>query len=374
MSNGTVGPSCGEVEVETDCPQESDILKQTIYYDDVEEDTSVYGRGNQGPQCTMWQVVFWKVDKDGNETNTWKSQLAAFLKQDAVYKCYAEHIGERNQRPHIHCYIRLHEKKRATQIFKMFNTRFCKGGLKGTELQNKTYIRDQNPDSFHEYGILNDTAKEYRNCDAELLHRIKNGESLKRIAAENKIMMGAIRRNWKVANLLQSLVQRENTIQLYKKRKLEYTLSPWEEKCVKMIEEEVHPRHILWFYDEQGDHRMSAFVDNYLLGLDGAMKVNICRQFQSVMYDICEQADGHFPRIIVIDVPVEGFKRFKWEAIETLKNGNASHTKYKGEEIIGDRPHILVFSNSNAISSPLTGDEIRQFTVRDNDIIDELII
>lgn len=128
----------------------------------------------------------------------------------------------------------------------------------------------------------------------------------------------------------------------------------WEKQIMDWISDPPNDRQIIWVKDSEGGKGKSTFC-KYLVVKKGAM---LCGGSSKDMFCALklwvEKKD--YPEIVVIDVARSG--DIDYEGIEQIKNGLVFNSKYEAQQIVGNPPHVIVFSNYGPRSNALSKDRI----------------
>jgi hypothetical protein len=126
---------------------------------------------------------------------------------------------------------------------------------------------------------------------------------------------------------------------------LPLTLCPWQQQVVDIINHDVHPRRIYWFYDTLGGSGKSTFA-KYLAYHHNVMKLTHA-DAGSLLYQV---ATGTPRNAYIFDLSRSKGSNSTmndiYQAIEAVKDGHFCCSKYESKEVIMRKPHVFVFSNS----------------------------
>jgi hypothetical protein len=119
---------------------------------------------------------------------------------------------------------------------------------------------------------------------------------------------------------------------------------PWQEKIQTLLDKEPDERTIHWIWDPVGNVGKSAFikynvVENDAIFCAGSKTSDIINQ----VYNAHQQ--GKQIRTIFWDLPRSSQGKVSFNAIESLKNGLISNTKYETGQAAFNAPHIIIFAN-----------------------------
>lgn len=320
-----------------------------------------------GPSSALrWQVVIWR---DGE--NLWgepEALLEKFHKANCAYKCYAEHEGRKSGRKHYHCYMRFKTARQRQQMNKLFGANVRH--MNGDDFDNAKYISEDGANkTFCEEG----TKKRHNEQNAAVTvdTLLKSGQSIRDIIKDHVELRAYINQNkW----VLQS-VEEEYARDRYKADYVGINKPyDWQQHVLDQLGEPIHPRHILWYFDAEGDIGKSSLADE-LSVKHGVMKWNPAgKDTSGVAYNFAKKAKRERPSTIVADIKKEDYKHIQWSVVEASKDGHVESEKYDGIEWRDKRPRSIIFSNDNPTGCALTKNRVRLFTVKDNQVTGDDII
>lgn len=120
-------------------------------------------------------------------------------------------------------------------------------------------------------------------------------------------------------------------------------LRPWQSKLETLLLGEPDERKIYWVWESTGNVGKSSFVkymavkhNNIVRGSDGK---------KSDIINLAFNTDWDSKTAMVIDLPRSYNGAIAFGAIEDIKNGYITNTKYETGEKVFATPHILIFSN-----------------------------
>lgn len=309
-----------------------------------------------------FQVVIWR---DRPESGTY---LQRFLDLNTCYKCYAEHEGEKTGRPHFHCYCRFKTPRNWASFLKSWGENGCRI-MDGDDYDNAKYIsRDGTLDSFHEEG----SKKRYNEQNTAVVvdGLLQSGQSIRDIIAEHVELRGYINQNKWVLQEAERAYAEKRSRECYEGPG---ELYPWQRHVLRRIQADPHPRHIDWYMDTQGNVGKSEMTD-LLVAQHGAIEWKPTGHDRDCSFQLLNAANKKPPNLIVCDLENGEARHVCWAALERAKNGKCMTNKYEGGSYRGKRPHVLVFSNENPLSCPLTGERLHVYEIKDKDIISERTI
>lgn len=140
-------------------------------------------------------------------------------------------------------------------------------------------------------------------------------------------------------------------------------LKSWQTDILEIIKNEPNPRTIYWYFDTVGNTGKTSFskylaVHHEALILSGKasdMKYGIVKYMEKKV---------NYPELIVLDIPRSNNDFISYGGIEEIKNGIFFSSKYESSMVVGNSPHIFVFSNDRPDMSKMSKDrwKIREIT------------
>jgi len=119
----------------------------------------------------------------------------------------------------------------------------------------------------------------------------------------------------------------------------------WQIELFAELQGPPHPRKIIWYYDATGNAGKSTFSNHVTdsgLGLCLAQFGGDRDAGQLIAGAIENGWDG---KILIADLPRQGEHRSIYSPLEAIKNGNVTNTKYRGNVLRFNIPHVVVMSN-----------------------------
>ena len=117
-------------------------------------------------------------------------------------------------------------------------------------------------------------------------------------------------------------------------------LYDWQEYIVKLVEEVPDDRTINWIWEAVGNRGKSALV-KYLVMNEHAMLVS--GKSADIKYQLATAE--YPPDVVIYDIPRTAEGYVNYTALEEVKNGVFSSTKYESKMVIIPSPHIICFAN-----------------------------
>lgn len=122
-------------------------------------------------------------------------------------------------------------------------------------------------------------------------------------------------------------------------------LYDWEIEIVQIISKNPNDRTIRWYWEPIGNIGKSTFCKYLCVRYDALILSGKSADMKYAIANIVVKNKNPYPRLIVLDIPrtSEGFVSYK--GIEEVKNGLFFSSKYESGMVIGNSPHIIIFSN-----------------------------
>lgn len=145
--------------------------------------------------------------------------------------------------------------------------------------------------------------------------------------------------------------------------KLIQKLRPWQEDLKNILVSEPDERSVYWIFDEIGNGGKSAFskymhVKHNVLVIQGGKLADIMNIIFNTDMEQCEA--------IIIDVPRINKNNISYSAVECLKNGMITNTKYETGTKVFNPPHVMIFSNYLPEDDKLSKDRWKLYELHDN--------
>lgn len=123
----------------------------------------------------------------------------------------------------------------------------------------------------------------------------------------------------------------------------EEQLFDWQKELIEILNGEVDDRKIYWYWSKNGGVGKTEFAI-YLRVKMNALKVSgDARDMYMLIKNRYEEED--YPKIVIVDVARSRGNDIDYEGLENIKSGYICSTKYETVEIIGRKPHMVVFAN-----------------------------
>lgn len=130
-------------------------------------------------------------------------------------------------------------------------------------------------------------------------------------------------------------------------------LYDWQTDIVKIIKEEPDDRSVHWFWSQKGSVGKSVFVKHLVMNHNAIL---LTKGKYSDICNIIYKADMVKNRIVIFDLPRNNGNSVSYDAIESIKNGMITNTKYETGFYCFPPPHIIVFANESPVEESLSED------------------
>lgn len=140
-------------------------------------------------------------------------------------------------------------------------------------------------------------------------------------------------------------------------------LRPFQHSLLEMIGREPNDRLITWIYDGQGSSGKTQFC-KYLIEKNNACYITSGKKSDiiNMVYNYIQNKDLE---LVILNIPRDE-RRIDYIALEEIKDGIISNTKYETGTILTNSPHLLIFSNILPDTSRMTNDRWNIFTIDNN--------
>lgn len=124
--------------------------------------------------------------------------------------------------------------------------------------------------------------------------------------------------------------------------KLIENLFPWQEKIKRIALSEPDDRTVYWFWSERGSIGKSQIV-KYIAYHHKAI---LCQGGKhSDIMNLIFKTDMDESQVVFFDIPRAHKGKISYSALECIKNGMVSNTKYETGFKLFNSPHVIVFAN-----------------------------
>ena len=138
---------------------------------------------------------------------------------------------------------------------------------------------------------------------------------------------------------------KQQALQERAQENLEKGLRPWQSALFSEVQtEQAHPRKIICYIDKIGGSGKS-YLTEIMKDLEPNEVLVIDSGKAQDMFRIASKIDS--PRVVICDCPKAQQSYVNLSALEKLKNGHFSSTKYDSTNIRWSRrPHLIIFTNT----------------------------
>jgi len=115
----------------------------------------------------------------------------------------------------------------------------------------------------------------------------------------------------------------------------------WQIKILNILSAEPDDRKIFWLWDSIGCSGKSTFTKHLVLTFPDTI---VCDgKTSDIAYLIANMKLP--PRVVIWDIPRSLEEHVNYNAIEKVKNGLFTSTKYETKMVVFDVPHVIIFAN-----------------------------
>lgn len=271
------------------------------------------------------------------------------------YIVFQTEVCPETERVHQQGFIMMKKPVRFNNIKKVLgdNAAHCEK-RKGTVKQAIEYCKkdDSRQAGPFEYGVCPETTQGTRNDMEQVQAAIEAGATYDELL---QLHFGtAIRYQRQLQNVINARAKK-----LAATAPIELQLREWQQKALDIIAEEPERRKVNWFVDKDGNAGKSLFAEyladqrNAFVFTSGFAQRDFAHTFKTQL----ENRNYQAPTVVVFDIP-RHYEHLDaiYAAIEVVKNGRMTSTKYEGGIIRFDPPHVLVFANVEPNYSALSND------------------
>lgn len=169
----------------------------------------------------------------------------------------------------------------------------------------------------------------------------------------------------------------------YKKKtklKVIKTLKPWQSKCMDLIDLEYShgdDRTINWVIDQQGGAGKTAFckymstIEKQLLIITGGGYKDIACCLNLYMDN--KDFDINDRTVVFFNIPRDSDDKgmISYKALESLKDGLITSTKYESKTLVFNSPVVWVFSNNEPEIDKLSQDRWKLWTIENDELSEQ---
>ena len=147
-------------------------------------------------------------------------------------------------------------------------------------------------------------------------------------------------------------------------------LLPWQEKCLLICDSEPDFRTVHWIWEDTGNVGKSQF--SRLLCSRGKTLVVRGGSCTDLMFIVMSHKDLSEITTVVWDLPRENEGRVSWNAIEQLKDGLITSTKYESGCLLLPPMNVVIFSNYLPRDAhQISGDRLKILKIVGQDLVAE---
>lgn len=230
-----------------------------------------------------------------NYTEEHIKSIIGSLDHRSVWKyTFQEEIGEEKETPHLQGFVQFNVRKRATEFF----------GIKGIHFESKM------------------------RKSAEVNHKY-----CRKLGAGGRKPGGRMWTNYEI---------KENP----KLKCLEESkLYDWQKAVVDLVKEEPDDRTVHWFWENVGNRGKSALVRYLVINHGAIVCAGKASDMKYMIVNYIEKNKGLWPRVIIMDIPRSVLDYVSYTGLEEIKNGLFASSKYEGQMVVMNPPHLICFAN-----------------------------
>lgn len=127
----------------------------------------------------------------------------------------------------------------------------------------------------------------------------------------------------------------------------------WQSEILNIIKSEADCRTINWYWSNLGNVGKSSFVKHLICNHNAILLT------KGKFSDICNliyKANMSLGAIVIFDLPRNNGNKISYDALESIKNGMISNTKYETGFKVFKPPHVFVFANEEPEYCKLSSD------------------
>lgn len=261
-----------------------------------------------------------------------------------TYLCYGKEIGGVALRPHLQGYLQTTQDK-FDRLKLYFGRTIHLEKQKADSRLAKEYTKKDDPTGqlglWFEFGTYRHIASVGQGSRTDLDDvrvMIHDGKTYEEICEAH---FGTVARNDRFITKLIQVRDSGKRDAVLRERLSSASLRPWQQDLMDLLQGEPHQREILWRWDPEGNSGKS-WMTTYLAVIHGAVVFNSAK-----VVDLAHIWSKQQSKIVVFDLArtQEGFLHGMYSFAESLKNGIVCSTKYDGQTIKSDPPHVVVFAN-----------------------------
>lgn len=251
---------------------------------------------------------------------------------------------------HWQCYLELKKKQRLNYFKKHdYYKHVHLEARKGTALEASDYCKKEDPYPITHGTISKPSASGARSDIEEAVQALNAGMTLTQLMIEPDYMQVVARHMQYFRSVWNTILSTRTMTEL---RSIYSTavFRPWQEELLKYLSDPVHPRQVLWYYDEVGNTGKS-WMASYLSSTDGAFIVT-----NGKLADIAHAYN--YEKTVIIDLSRTQADKIDhiYSLMEAFKNGRIFSPKYESTSKTFNPCHVVVFANFIPDHSKLSQD------------------
>lgn len=255
-----------------------------------------------------------------------------------TYLIYGREIGDVGLTPHLQGYLQTTQDK-FDRLKVYFGRHIHLEKQKAASDKARDYCKKDNDwAEFGQYRHIGSVGQGTRTDLEDVRIMIHDGKTYEEICEAH---FGTVARNDRFITKLIQVRDSGKRDAVLRERLSSASLRPWQQDLMDVLQGEPHPREILWRWDPEGNSGKS-WMTTYLAVIHGAVVFNSAK-----VVDLAHIWSKQQSKIVVFDLArtQEGFLHGMYSFAESLKNGIVCSTKYDGQTIKSDPPHVVVFAN-----------------------------
>lgn len=132
---------------------------------------------------------------------------------------------------------------------------------------------------------------------------------------------------------------------------------PWQKRFLRVMQAPAHPRRIYNIFSHKGILGKSDFC-TFLLGRIKAFAIKGDDDRIALAIHRRKNETGFYPKICLMDIPRGKDTNIDYDALEILKSGNLTGTKYSGQTVLITRPHMALYGNFELPTHRMSSDQL----------------
>ena len=287
-------------------------------------------------RCRRWCFTI------NNPTKEERDAVVAVLMEAACwFAVVGEEVGAAGT-PHFQGFVHFRGRKQLTECKKLLSARAHFEVARGSDADNDKYctkdghvlLRVGAPCASD--ADRDTTNRSYRKA-REISKRLAGGEDLLHILDGDDDAGNAYLKHARVIQELMAAEREKSHADVVSREFDHVVLRFWQRELLTYLEDDPHPRKIVWYVDERGNSG-KTFLSKYLISKKGAVRFENGRSC-----DIKFAYKGE--KIVLFDLSRSQEERFNYEVLESLKNGVMFSSKYASSMRVFCVPHVVVFCN-----------------------------